>query len=80
MDKNKYEIKLDELCNGLGSYAPIPDNCNEQTSIKMKNDILEIEDSITEWNSELYYKLAISYRNFTAWYLRGERNYESCHI
>ena len=63
---------LDDLTNGLGKFSPLPGSDYEKNSKSMISDIERIEKSIVDWTADFHYKIAIAYRNFTAWYARGE--------
>ena len=54
-------------------YAPVPGSILEKNSKGMLSEIKTIENSIQLWTSKLHYLLAIAYRNYTSWYIRGEK-------
>lgn len=67
-------IKLLEISNGLGKYANL-ETLNEE-SIKKGFEMLSILKDIEEKvininNSEIFYNLAIGYKNYSKWYKRG---------
>lgn len=70
--------KLTSISNGLGEYASIafsekrPSERNEK-ALGMLSTIKKIEKTCAQLkNSELFYSIAIAYRNYCAWFVRGE--------
>lgn len=72
--------KLKEISNGLGIYSNMesPDNPEvKYKGLKMLSEIQRIESlSKAKNNSDLLYCLAIAYKNYTAWYKRGDERKE----
>jgi hypothetical protein len=69
---------LTSISNGLGEYASIafsekkPSEKNEK-ALEMLSTIKEIEKTCRQLqNSKLFYSIAIAYRNYCAWFVRGE--------
>ena len=69
---------LNNISNGTGEYASIafneedPKKKNEK-AVEMLSIITEIENNSTQLqNSELFYSIAIAYRNYCAWFVRGD--------
>ena len=74
MTKQDDLIKRLTLISDISSqYAPVPGSIFEKNSEGMLSEIKTIENSIQLWTSKLHYLLAIAYRNYTSWYLRGEK-------
>lgn len=74
-DDKYYIDTLKELSNGLGEYSNL-ESLNS-VSIKKGNELLkkieDIENNINKsTSSELFYFLAITYRNYSKWYKRGD--------
>lgn len=68
---------LNNISNGLGEYATVafseenPTKKNDK-ALKMLSTIAEIEKSSTQLkHSELFYSIAIAYRNYCSWFVRG---------
>lgn len=68
---------LTSISNGLGVYASIafsekkPSEKNEK-ALEMLSTIKEIEKTCRQLqNSKLFYSIAIAYRNYCAWFVRG---------
>ena len=71
VDRNDLIKRLITITGISSPYAPVP-GCNyENNSIKMFAEIKSIEDSIQSYSSILHYHLAIAYRNYSTWYVRG---------
>lgn len=68
---------LNSISNGLGEYAAVAFNEENPTkkndkALDMLSTIVEIEKSSTQLeHSELFYSIAIAYRNYCAWFVRG---------
>lgn len=74
-DDNFYLQELKELSNGLGEYSNLESLNNEliKKGNELLNKIEDIEKNISaSSNSEIFYFLAIAYRNFSKWYKRGD--------
>ncbi len=70
--------QLIEIIDGLGEYASIAFSNEEQSTksekAKKMHSLLELigENHNEDKEAELKYLLAIGYRNYTAWFVRGE--------
>ncbi|AJI74438.1 hypothetical protein BZ13_1187 [Francisella philomiragia subsp. philomiragia ATCC 25015] len=68
-DIQKYIKRLQNISNSYSEYAS---NINDSNKYKMINEIESIESKIKDIEDiDLYYNLAIAYRNYSAWYIRG---------
>ncbi len=66
--------ELGDVCNGMGEYSSFGMTEEEKSpkGKEMLSIIQDIELKSKKFNDdELFYLLAIAYRNYTAWYLRG---------
>ncbi len=69
---------LTNISNGLGEYASVafneknPSEKNEK-ALEMLSTITEIEKTNMQLkSSELFYSIAVAYRNYCAWFVRGD--------
>lgn len=68
---------LEDISNGLGEYASCSfnetnDSIKDKKGKEMLNIIIDIEqNNLQETNTKFYYSLAIAYRNYCAWFVRG---------
>lgn len=70
--QNSLGTILSSLSDGLGEFAPIENKYDKQKE-RMGLVINRIRDEINQNNNfELFYLFAISIRNFTSWYIRGD--------
>lgn len=67
--------ELIDISNGMGEYSSF-DMTEEEKDFKGKEMLLRIKGIELKGkkfnNDELYYLLGVSYRNYTAWYIRGD--------
>lgn len=69
---------LNNISNGLGEYASIAfseDNQSKKNekALEMLSIITDVEKHSSQLkNSELFYSIAIAYRNYCAWFVRGD--------
>ena len=76
MDTNSeksLQEKLNEISSAVGPFAPIPNESSSSKAKAMKSSLDEIDHSVgKDTTSAVEYALAIGFRNFTAWYIRGD--------
>lgn len=69
---------LNNISNGLGEYASVAFNEKnpiekDEKSSEMLSIITEIEKTSTQLkSSDLFYSIAIAYRNYCVWFVRGD--------
>lgn len=76
---NKLITILNEISNGLGEYSSMekPSEKIIQKGNEMLSIINDIESKSKDVkNSKLYFSLAVAYRNYCAWYKRGDERKE----
>jgi hypothetical protein len=65
--------KLNTMANGLGQSAPVPGNDLSSRAKLMQSAMEEIEHQVEqETTATVEYALAIAFRNYGAWYTRGD--------
>lgn len=70
--QNSLGTILSSLSDSLGEFAPIETKYDKQKE-RMSLVINRIRDEVNQNNNfELFYLFAISIRNFTSWYIRGD--------
>lgn len=72
VSQNSLATILTSLSNSMSEFAPIENKYDMQKE-RMRLVINRIRDEINQNNNfELFYLFAISIRNFTSWYIRGD--------
>ena len=71
-DNSELIKQLSTIADINSPYAPTPDCDYLKNTENMLSTIQAIENSISTWTSSLHYHLAIAYRNYNGWYVRGD--------
>ena len=64
--------RINSITNISSKYMPVPGYDIEKQSKEMLTEIKSLEKEIEVWSAKLHYHIALAYRNYTAWYIRGE--------
>ncbi len=72
MNDNEILLRLQTITSMFSPYAPIPESDFSKLSVEMIQEIESFEKNIKSWTHLHHYHIAIAYRNYNTWYVRGE--------
>lgn len=73
MNDKKILNRLQSITDISSQYAPLVEGDSSKLSQGMINEIESFEKNIKSWDHLLHYHIAIAYRNYTTWHVRGEQ-------